>query len=44
LRDGRFDRESYERLLQLQGLTPVMFEAQLRQQMTGTQLGPGSGE
>ncbi len=37
-RDGRFDRESYERLLQLQGLTPVMFEAQLRQQMTGTQL------
>lgn len=37
-KDGRFDRESYERILQLQGLIPVMFEAQLRQQMTGAQL------
>lgn len=37
-RDGRFDRESYARILQLQGMSPAMFEAQLRQQMTGTQL------
>ncbi|MBV5309004.1 SurA N-terminal domain-containing protein [Chromatium okenii] len=37
-KDGRFHRETYERMLQLQGLTPVQFEAQVRQQMTGTQL------
>ena len=37
-KDGRFHRETYERMLQLQGLAPVQFEAQLRQQMTGTQL------
>ncbi|MBK1693761.1 peptidylprolyl isomerase [Chromatium weissei] len=37
-KDGRFEREIYERTLQLQGLTPVQFEAQVRQQMTGTQL------
>jgi len=37
-KDGRFDRETYERMLQLQGLAPVQFEAQVRQQMTSTQL------
>lgn len=37
-RDGRFDRESYARILQLQGMSPAMFEEQFRQQMTGTQL------
>ncbi|CRI63603.1 PpiC-type peptidyl-prolyl cis-trans isomerase [Thiocapsa sp. KS1] len=37
-RDGRFDRESYERLLQLQGLSPAQFEEQLRQQLLGNQL------
>ncbi len=37
-RDGRFDRETYERLLQLQGLSPAMFEGQLRQQLIAGQL------
>jgi peptidyl-prolyl cis-trans isomerase D len=37
-RDGRFDREAYERLLQLQGLSPTQFEEQLRQQLLGNQL------
>jgi peptidyl-prolyl cis-trans isomerase D len=37
-RDGRFDREAYERLLQLQGLSPAQFEEQLRQQLIGNQL------
>lgn len=37
-RDGRFDRESYERLLRLQGLSPAQFEEQLRQQLIGNQL------
>ena len=37
-RDGRFDREAYERLLQLQGLSPAQFEEQLRQQLLGNQL------
>lgn len=37
-RDGKFDHDAYARLLQLQGMSPAMFEAQLRQQMTGTQL------
>jgi peptidyl-prolyl cis-trans isomerase D len=36
--DGRFSRDAYERVLELQGLTPALFEARLRQQMTGTQL------
>jgi peptidyl-prolyl cis-trans isomerase D len=36
--DGRFDRESYERLLRLQGLSPAQFEEQLRQQLIGNQL------
>ncbi|MBK5964271.1 peptidylprolyl isomerase [Thiocystis minor] len=37
-KDGRFDQDSYERILELQGMTPALFEARLRQQMTGTQL------
>jgi peptidyl-prolyl cis-trans isomerase D len=37
-KDGRFDHDTYERILQLQGLSPALFEAQLRQQMTSTQL------
>jgi peptidyl-prolyl cis-trans isomerase D len=37
-RDGRFDRESYERLLQIQGLSPAQFEGQLRLQLIGNQL------
>lgn len=36
--EGRFSRDAYERVLELQGMTPAMFEARLRQQMTGTQL------
>ncbi len=37
-KDGRFNRETYERVLQIQGMTPALFETRLRQQMTGTQL------
>ncbi|EGV18306.1 SurA N-terminal domain-containing protein [Thiocapsa marina] len=37
-RDGRFDREAYERLLSMQGLSPAQFEEQLRQQLIGNQL------
>jgi peptidyl-prolyl cis-trans isomerase D len=37
-RDGRFDRDAYERLLQIQGLSPAQFEGQLRQQLIGNQL------
>lgn len=37
-RDGRFDSPSYENMLQLQGMSPAMFEAQLRQRLVGTQL------
>jgi peptidyl-prolyl cis-trans isomerase D len=37
-RDGRFDRESYDRLLRLQGLSPAAFEGQVRQQLVGNQL------
>lgn len=36
--DGRFDRETYERLLRMQGMSPAQFEAQLRQQLVGNQL------
>ncbi len=35
---GHFDPESYERTLQLQGMSPAMFEAQLRHRLVGTQL------
>jgi len=37
-RDGRFDREAYERLLQIQGLSPAQFEGRLRQELVGQQL------
>ncbi|NCA69090.1 MAG: peptidylprolyl isomerase [Sphingobacteriia bacterium] len=37
-REGRFDRETYDRLLRIQGLSPAQFEAQLRQQLIGNQL------
>jgi len=37
-RDGRFDRDAYDRLLQIQGLSPAKFEGQLRQQLIGNQL------
>jgi peptidyl-prolyl cis-trans isomerase D len=37
-RDGQFDRDAYERLLRLQGLTPAQFEGQLRQELIGNQL------
>jgi peptidyl-prolyl cis-trans isomerase D len=36
--DGRFDKDTYTRLLGFQGLSPAMYEAQLRQKMTATQL------
>jgi peptidyl-prolyl cis-trans isomerase D len=36
--DGRFDNASYEQVLQYQGLSPAMFEAQLRQRIVGTQV------
>ncbi|QGU32944.1 SurA N-terminal domain-containing protein [Thermochromatium tepidum] len=36
--EGRFDKETYERLLRFQGLTPAMYEAQLREKMSATQL------
>lgn len=36
--DGRFDRDTYERLLRLQGLSPAQFEAQQRQHLVGNQL------
>lgn len=36
--DGRFDQGAYELILELQGMTPALFESRLRQQMTGTQL------
>ena len=37
-RDGRFDAASYEQVLQYQGLSPAMFEAQQRREIVGTQL------
>ena len=37
-RDGRFDNVAYEQVLELQGLSPALFEAQLRQRMVGTQM------
>lgn len=35
---GRFDKESYERVLRLQGLTPSAYEEQLRRGLLSTQL------
>lgn len=37
-RDGRFDNETYERVLRLQGLTPAGYEEQLRRGLLSTQL------
>jgi len=37
-KDGRFDRATYEHMLELQGRTPPQFEDSLRQQIIGTQL------
>ncbi len=37
-RNGQFDSPSYDRVLELQGMSPPMFEAQLRQRLVGTQL------
>lgn len=37
-KDGRFDKETYERLLQYQGMSPAIYEAQLRQRMAAGQL------
>ena len=37
-RDGAFDKETYERVLRLQGLTPAGFEEQARRRLLSTQL------
>jgi len=37
-KDGRFDRATYEHLLELQGMVPHQFEDQLRRQIVSTQL------
>ncbi len=37
-RDGRFDNATYERILELQGMSPDMHALQLRQQIVGTQM------
>ncbi len=39
--DGRFDREAYERTLRLQGLTPGLFEQQVRASIVSRQLSGG---
>ncbi|KAA6183306.1 peptidylprolyl isomerase [Thiohalocapsa marina] len=36
--NGAFDNDTYRRVLQLQGLTPSMYEEQLRQRLLATQL------
>ncbi|QIK37364.1 peptidylprolyl isomerase [Caldichromatium japonicum] len=38
IKEGRFDKDTYERLLRYQGLTPALYEAQLRQRMSAIQL------
>ncbi len=38
LADGRFDKNTYERVLRLQGLTPSAYEEQLRRGLLSTQL------
>jgi peptidyl-prolyl cis-trans isomerase D len=35
---GRFDNAVYQQTLELQGLSPAVFEAQVRQRMVGTQM------
>jgi peptidyl-prolyl cis-trans isomerase D len=37
-RDGRFDKATYERMLQLQGISPLQYEESLRQRIVGTQI------
>jgi len=37
-RGGQFDKTVYEQVLELQGLSPALFEAQLRQRILGTQM------
>jgi peptidyl-prolyl cis-trans isomerase D len=37
-RDGTFDKDTYERILRLQGLTPSRYEDQLRRSLLSTQL------
>jgi peptidyl-prolyl cis-trans isomerase D len=37
-REGHFDKTVYEQTLSLQGLSPAMFEAQVRQRLVGTQM------
>ncbi len=37
-RGGQFDKSAYEQVLELQGLSPALFEAQLRQRILGTQM------
>ena len=37
-RGGQFDKALYEQMLELQGLSPAMYEAQLRQRLVGTQM------
>lgn len=37
-KDGRFDNETYERMLKLQGMAPLQFEENLRRSIVGTQL------
>jgi len=37
--DGRFDNDTYNRVLRLQGLTPAAYEDQLRQRLLTSQLG-----
>lgn len=37
-RDGRFDKETYDRMLQLQGISPLQYEDSLRQRIVGTQI------
>ncbi len=42
--DGRFSAERYEAVLKAQGMTPAMFEARLRQDLTLQQLAAGIGQ
>jgi peptidyl-prolyl cis-trans isomerase D len=37
-RGGQFDKALYEQMLELQGLSPALYEAQLRQRLVGTQM------
>jgi len=37
-KDGAFDKATYERMLELQGMVPLQYEDSLRQQIVGTQL------